>query len=197
MTKSQRPQREPYGTADPGDSADHPSSDPCHTGCEDNTQRQRVGLTGAEQMTLDLIRHVCALYSTNDARHWDAGMARAERTLGPVVGVSLVVRVTCLIRGLAAESRHKFQFHAPGCSGICSDEIAALGLIRIAGSGDANALADAAQRLCQMNGSDRIALAARSLAGLHAEIDDRETPCLDEPRVASDDDGRVRSRRVH
>lgn len=140
--------------------------------------RQRAQLTPGEDVTLDLVRHVCALYSTNDARHWDGAMARAERAAGPEVGAFLVVRVTALVRTLAGESVRSFHFHAPGCAGLSADEHDAISLLRAAANGERLAILSAIRNLCPSVAPQPVAEAAGCLAALlHLVGRQNATPC--------------------
>lgn len=136
-----------------------------------------------ENVTLDIFRCLCEVYTTGSAQPWEIAMKEAEAKLGPAEGPLLVARVTALLRALRSERKVGFSYLSIGCQHVSPDELAVSGLLKAARSGNEIAL-DRGLKLLVENpqAPARTQFAARALASMQSQ------------HIASDVDSRDDSR---
>lgn len=150
--------------------------DTAHADCDDVCAgraggfplRRDFGFTLVEDLTLDVLRCVCDVYSTGSAQGWDVAIRTAELELGPFDGPLLVARVTSFVRALRAERHGNFKYLGFGCSHICNDELAMLTLIKATRLKDRRIRADLIKSVvCGAGISEQTEQAVECLAALH------------------------------
>src|SRR6185437_13936392 len=127
--------------------------------------KNTLGFQPIENLTLDVFRCVCDVYSSGSAQPWEIAMKIAEEQLGAPEGTLLVARVTALLRALRRERARGFSYLGTGCQHVSPDELAMTGLLKSARNGDDAAVERGiALALDNAEETERTRLAVRSRA---------------------------------
>jgi hypothetical protein len=122
-----------------------------------------------ENLTLEIFRCLCEVYTTGSAQPWEIAMKAAEEKLGPAEGPLLVARVTALLRALRSERKVGFSYLSIGCEHVSPDELAVSGLLKAARSGNERALERGLKLLVEDPlAPARTQFAARALASMQS-----------------------------
>ncbi|MBA2126040.1 hypothetical protein DLM45_07360 [Hyphomicrobium methylovorum] len=92
--------------------------------------RRTLGFSPIENVTLDVFRCVCDVYSSGSTQPWEIAMKAAEEHLGDVEGPVLVGHVTALLRALRRERALGFSYLSIGCHHISPDELAVTAVLK-------------------------------------------------------------------
>jgi hypothetical protein len=92
--------------------------------------RSELGFLPIENVTLDVFRCVCEVYSTGSAQPWEFAMRMAESYLGTTEGPLLVARVTALLRALKCERNSGLSYLSVGCQHVSPDELMITGILK-------------------------------------------------------------------
>ncbi len=76
--------------------------------------RAELGFLPIENITLDVFRCLCDVYTSGSAQPWEIAIKIAEENLGAAEGPLLVARVTALLRALRAERKLGFSYLSIG-----------------------------------------------------------------------------------
>ncbi len=135
-------------------------------GCSHNDLpfREDFGLSPFENMSLDIFRCVCSLYSTSNPQTVSTAYDLCERALGASAGPLFVARITALLRAVKAERKAPFTFLTPGCLRIVQDEVAVISVLQAAQDDKPAKLKQAAVELAASADVSRIMTAALLLA---------------------------------
>jgi hypothetical protein len=133
--------------------------------------RSELAFSPIENITLDVFRAICDVYTTGSAQPWDVAVKISEDALGVDDGPLLVARVTALLRALRAERKIGFSYLSVGCQHVSPDELAVSGLLKAARGRDENGI----QRglllaLDKPQSATRTPAAARALAAFQARL---------------------------
>lgn len=132
--------------------------------------RTELGFSPIENVTLDVFRAVCEIYS-GSAQLWDFALKISEENFGAGEGPLLVARVTALLRALRVERKIGFSYLSMGCQHVSPDELAVAGLLKAVRSRDEHGV----QRgllltLDKPQTSIRTQSAARALGALQSQL---------------------------
>ena len=128
--------------------------------------RKTFNFTPHEDVYLDVVREILAMYASADARHWHAALEYTEMHFNDACAVSFVARATNFVRGLRAERHCPFNFLTFRCSHITSDELAMMSALQTARHGPEYVHKDALQYLAQSASFNKLERAVRELADL-------------------------------
>jgi hypothetical protein len=98
--------------------------------------RVELGFSPIENVTLDVFRAVCEVYTSGSAQPWEMAFKIAEENLGMSDGALIVARVTALLRALRSERKIGFSYLSVGCQHVSPDELAVAGLLKAARNHD-------------------------------------------------------------
>ncbi|MFT3732537.1 MAG: hypothetical protein QM780_14150 [Hyphomicrobium sp.] len=133
--------------------------------------RSELGFSPIENVTLDVFRAVCEIYTSGSAQPWEIACKISEENLGSGDGPVLVARVTALLRALRAERKIGFSYLSIGCQHVSPDELAVAGLLKAMRSRDEHGVQRGIMlALDKPQTSTRTQAAARSLAGLQMQL---------------------------
>jgi hypothetical protein len=133
--------------------------------------RTELGFSHVENLTLDVFRAVCEIYTSGSAQPWEIAFKISDENLGTCDGPIFVARVTALLRALRSERKIGFSHLSVGCQHVSPDELAVSGLLKAVRSRDEHGV----QRgllltLDKSQSSTRTQSAARALATLQLEL---------------------------
>lgn len=133
--------------------------------------RGDLGLSPIENLTLDVFRALCEIYTSGSAQPWEIGHRIAEEHLGSVDGPLFVARVTALLRALRSERKLGFSYLSIGCQHVSPDELAIAGLLKAARARDERGIKRGLTlALDKPQNSTRTLAAARELAALQNRL---------------------------
>jgi hypothetical protein len=146
--------------------------------------RTELGLSPIENVTLDVFRAVCEIYTSGSAQPWEIALKISEENLGAGEGPLLVARITALLRAFRSERKIGFSYLSIGCQHVSPDELAVAGLLKAIRSRDEHGV----QRgliltLDKPQTSIRTLSAARALGSLQQQL---STSHLDERAEAQE-----------
>jgi hypothetical protein len=131
--------------------------------------RSELGFLPIENVTLDVFRCICEVYSTGYAQPWEFAMRTAESYLGSVEGPLLVARVTALLRALKCERNSGLCYLSVGCQHVSPDELTIAGILKSTRVKDEAAFERGIDlALAHSNAGARTRLAVRALAALQS-----------------------------
>jgi hypothetical protein len=133
--------------------------------------RSELGFSPVENVTLDVFRAICEVYTSGSAHPWEVAIKMSEDNMGNSDGPLLVARVTALLRALRSERKLGFSYLSVGCQHVSPDELAVAGLLKAMRSRDEHGI----QRgltlaLDKAQTSARTQSAARTLAALQQQL---------------------------
>ena len=132
--------------------------------------RAELGFLPIENITLDVFRCLCDVYTSGSAQPWEIAIKIAEENLGAAEGPLLVARVTALLRALRAERKLGFSYLSIGCQHVSSDELAVAGVLKAARARDESAMERGLTlALDNPQTTARTQFAARALAALQSQ----------------------------
>jgi hypothetical protein len=132
--------------------------------------RAELGFSPIENITLDVFRCLCDVYTSGSAQPWEIAIKIAEENLGAAEGPLLVARVTALLHALRAERKLGFSYLSIGCQHVSPDELAVAGVLKAARAGDENAMERGLTlALDNSQKSERTKFAARTLAAMQSQ----------------------------
>lgn len=133
--------------------------------------RNELGFSPVENVTLDVFRAVCEVYTSGSAQPWEIAVKISEENLGMGDGPLLVARVTSLLRALRAERKIGFSYLSVGCQHVSPDELAVAGLLKAMRTRDEHGIQRGLMlALDKPQTSTRTQSAARSLATLQSQL---------------------------
>ncbi len=133
--------------------------------------RSELGFSPIENVTLDVFRAVCEVYTSGSAQPWEIALKISEDNLGDGDGPVLVARVTALLRALRAERKIGFSYLSIGCQHVSPDELAVAGLLKAVRSRDDHGIQRGLMlALDKPNVTTRTQSAARTLAALQSQL---------------------------
>ncbi|RUO98623.1 hypothetical protein [Hyphomicrobium sp.] len=133
--------------------------------------RTELGFSPIENLTLDVFRAVCEVYTSGSAQPWEIAFKIAEENLGVIDGPLVVARTTALLRALRSERKIGFSYLSIGCQHVSPDELAVAGLLKAARTGDERGIQRGLMlALDRSKTSARTQAAARALAALQLQI---------------------------
>ncbi|MBS0253027.1 MAG: hypothetical protein JSR78_18365 [Proteobacteria bacterium] len=133
--------------------------------------RSELGFSPVENVTLDVFRAVCEIYTSGSAQPWEIAVKISEENLGMGDGPLLVARVTSLLRALRAERKIGFSYLSVGCQHVSPDELAVAGLLKAMRTRDEHGIQRGLMlALDKTQTSTRTQSAARSLATLQLQL---------------------------
>ena len=131
--------------------------------------RSELGFLPIENVTLDVFRCICEVYSTGYAQPWEFAMRTAESYLGAVEGPLLVARVTALLRALKCERNGGLCYLSVGCQHVSPDELTIAGILKSTRVKDEAAFERGIDlALAHSSAGARTRLAVRALAALQS-----------------------------
>jgi hypothetical protein len=131
--------------------------------------RSELGFLPVENVTLDVFRCICEVYSTGYSQPWEFAMRAAESYLGAVEGPLLVARVTALLRALKCERNGGLCYLSVGCQHVSPDELTIAGILKSTRVKDEAAFERGlALALAHASAGARTRLAVRALATLQS-----------------------------
>ena len=131
--------------------------------------RSELGFLPIENVTLDVFRCICEVYSTGYSQPWEFAMRAAESYLGAVEGPLLVARVTALLRALKCERNGSLCYLSVGCQHVSPDELTIAGILKSTRVKDEAAFERGlALALAHASAGARTRLAVRALATLQS-----------------------------
>ena len=71
--------------------------------------RTELGFSPIENVTLDVFRAVCEVYTSGSAQPWEIAFKIAEENLGVIDGPLVVARTTALLRALRWNGKSDFR----------------------------------------------------------------------------------------
>ncbi|SFV37476.1 hypothetical protein [Hyphomicrobium facile] len=147
--------------------------------------RAELDFLPIENVTLDIFRCLCEVYTTGSAQPWEIAMKEAEAKLGPAEGPLLVARVTALLRALRSERKVGFSYLSIGCQHVSPDELSVSGLLKAARSGNESALDRGLKLLVEdPQAPARTQFAARALASMQSQHIASDANVRDESRAS-------------
>jgi hypothetical protein len=153
----------------PNDGA--PAEDMCAGHALGFPLRSELGFSPIENVTLDVFRCVCEVYTSGSAQPWEIAVKISEENLGDGDGPLLVARVTALLRALRSERKIGFSYLSVGCQHVSPDELAVAGLLKAARSRDEHGIQRGLMlALDKPQIAARTQAAARALAGLQLQL---------------------------
>ncbi|MET0639611.1 MAG: hypothetical protein ABWZ19_06310 [Hyphomicrobium sp.] len=133
--------------------------------------RSELGFSPIENVTLDVFRCVCEIYTSGSAQPWEIAIKISEENLGDRDGPLMVARVTALLRALRAERKLGFSYLSVGCQHVSPDELAVAGLLKAVRSRDEHGIKRGLLlTLDKPEASTRTQAAARSLAAFQSQL---------------------------
>ncbi|HML28139.1 MAG TPA: hypothetical protein PKE16_04740 [Hyphomicrobium sp.] len=133
--------------------------------------RSELGFSPIENVTLDVFRAICEVYTTGAARPWEIAFKISEENLGASDGPLLVARITSLLRALRSERKVGFSYLSIGCQHVSPDELAVAGLLKAVRTRDEHGIQRGLMlTLDKPQTSTRTLTAARTLAALQMQI---------------------------
>ncbi len=133
--------------------------------------RSELGFSPIENITLDVFRCVCEIYTSGSAQPWEIALKISEENLGAGDGPLLVGRVTALLRALRSERKIGFSYLSVGCQHVSPDELAVAGLLKAVRSRDEHGIQRGLMlALDKPQITTRTQSAARSLAALQMQL---------------------------
>jgi hypothetical protein len=133
--------------------------------------RSELGFSPIENVTLDVFRAVCEIYTSGSAQPWEIAFKISEENLGVIDGPAFVARVTALLRSLRQERKIGFSYLSVGCQHVSPDELAVAGLLKAVRSRDEHGVQRGLMlALDKPQSSTRTQSAARSLATLQMQL---------------------------
>jgi hypothetical protein len=157
-------------TSKPDDKA-APREDQCAGHALGFPLRSELGFNAIENLTLDLFRCACEIYTSGSAQPWEMALKLSEENIGAGEGPVLVARITALLRALRAERKLGFSYLSVGCQHVSPDELAVAGLLKAARSRDENGVQRGLMlSLDKPQSAHRTLNAARSLAALQVRL---------------------------
>lgn len=133
--------------------------------------RSELGFTPVENVTLDVFRAVCEVYTSGSAQPWEIAVKISEENLGMSDGPLLVARVTSLLRALRAERKIGFSYLSVGCQHVSPDELAVAGLLKAIRTHDEHGIQRGLMlALDKPQTSTRTQATARSLGALQSQL---------------------------
>ncbi len=133
--------------------------------------RSELGFSSIENLTVDVFRAACEIYTSGSAQPWEIAHKIADENLGAVEGPLFVARVTALLRALRSERNIGFSYLSIGCQHISPDELAIAGLLKAVRSRDALGIRRGLMLvLDKAQSSARTEAAARALATLQLQL---------------------------
>jgi hypothetical protein len=133
--------------------------------------RTELGFSPIENVTLDVFRAVCEIYTSGSAQPWEIAFKISEENLGVGEGSLLVARITALLRALRSERKIGFSYLSIGCQHVSPDELAVAGLLKAFRSRDEHGVQRGLMlALDKPRTSIRTQSAARALAALQSQL---------------------------
>jgi hypothetical protein len=133
--------------------------------------RSELGFSPIENLTLDVFRAACEIYTSGSAQPWEIAHKIADENIGDGDGPLLVARVTALLRALRSERRLGFSYLSIGCQHVSPDELAVAGLLKaVRGRDDHGIQRGLMLALDKPQTSARTQAAARALATLQLQL---------------------------
>lgn len=133
--------------------------------------RSDLGFSPIENVTLDVFRAICEVYTSGSAQPWEIACKIAEENLGVSDGPLLVARITAMLRALRAERKIGFSYLSIGCQHVSPDELAVAGLLKAVRSRDEHGVQRGLMlALDKPQTSTRTLASARSLAALQTQL---------------------------
>lgn len=133
--------------------------------------RSELGFSPIENVTLDVFRCVCEIYTSGSAQPWEIAIKISEENLGTDEGPILVARTTALLRALRAERKLGFSYLSVGCQHVSPDELAVAGLLKAVRSRDEHGIQRGLMlALDKPQVTTRTRSAARALAALQLQL---------------------------
>lgn len=133
--------------------------------------RVELGFSPIENVTLDVFRAICEVYTSGSAQPWEIAFKIAEENLGMNDGAVIVARVTTLLRALRSERKIGFSYLSVGCQHVSPDELAVAGLLKAARNHDDHGIQRGLMlALDKSLISTRTQTAARALAALQLQL---------------------------
>jgi hypothetical protein len=133
--------------------------------------RRELGFSPIENITLDVFRCICEVYTSGSAQPWEIAIKISEENLSADDGPHLVARVTALLRALRAERKVGFSYLSVGCQHVSPDELAICGLLKAARFRDELGVQQGLMlALDKPQTTTRTQSSARSLAALQLQL---------------------------
>ncbi|MBS0234194.1 MAG: hypothetical protein JSR99_12010 [Proteobacteria bacterium] len=133
--------------------------------------RSELGFSPIENLTVDVFRAACEIYTSGSAQPWEIAHKIADENLGAIEGPLFVARVTALLRALRSERNIGFSYLSIGCQHISPDELAIAGLLKAVRVRDALGIRRGLTlALDKSRTSARTEAAARALGALQLQL---------------------------